>query len=210
MVSHCPSNKKSKSLNKPAMYCMICPSLLANLHQLLRFCSCFFSYFWPLVLPFPMPFPIYIVYQVLCLECLAFSAFLFTITTFISIVPKKISWPSPLGFPGASVIKNPPANSGDTDSIPGSGSSPGGGKGNSLPWSFLENHMNREAWQTTVHKLAKIWAQLSNSACIQARTTITCLSIISVQARVPPSMFCSYSPRKQHILTHRGCLIFVE
>ena len=72
MVSHCPSNKKSKSLNKPAMCCMICPSLLANLHQLLCFCSCFFSYFWPLVLPFPMPFPIYIVYQVLCLECLAF------------------------------------------------------------------------------------------------------------------------------------------
>ena len=34
-----------------------------------------------------------------------------------------------LGFPGGSVVKNPPANAGDTGSIPGSGRSPGGGNG---------------------------------------------------------------------------------
>ena len=43
------------------------------------------------------------------------------------------------GFPGGSVIKNPPASAGDTrdmDSIPGSGRSPGGGNGNPLQYSF--------------------------------------------------------------------------
>ena len=37
-----------------------------------------------------------------------------------------------LGFPGVSVVKNPPANAGDMDLIPGSGRSPGEGNGNPL------------------------------------------------------------------------------
>ena len=37
-----------------------------------------------------------------------------------------------MGIPGGSVIKNPPANAEDTDSIPGSERSPGEGSGNSL------------------------------------------------------------------------------
>ena len=48
----------------------------------------------------------------------------------------------------ALVIKNPPANAGDTrdtGSIPGSGRSPGGGLGNPLQYSCLENPMNRGA-----------------------------------------------------------------
>ena len=36
-----------------------------------------------------------------------------------------------VGFPGGSVVKNPPANAGEVGSIPGSGSSPGEGNGNS-------------------------------------------------------------------------------
>ena len=36
------------------------------------------------------------------------------------------------GFPGGSVVKNPPATTGDTGLIPGSGRSPGGGNGNPL------------------------------------------------------------------------------
>ena len=35
-----------------------------------------------------------------------------------------------MGFPGGSVVKNPPANAGDAGSVPGSGRSPGGGHGN--------------------------------------------------------------------------------
>ena len=41
-------------------------------------------------------------------------------------------------FPGGSVVKNLPANAGDTGSIPGSGSLPGEGKGNPLQYSCLE------------------------------------------------------------------------
>ena len=39
------------------------------------------------------------------------------------------------GFPGGSAVKNPPANAGDTGSIPGSGRSPGEGNGNPLDYS---------------------------------------------------------------------------
>ena len=42
-----------------------------------------------------------------------------------------------LGFPGGSVVKNPPANAGDTGSIPGLGRSPGEGNGNPLQYSSL-------------------------------------------------------------------------
>ena len=52
------------------------------------------------------------------------------------------------------VVKNPPANAGDLrDSglIPGLGRSPGGGNGNPLQYSFLENPMDREAWWAAVH-----------------------------------------------------------
>ena len=47
------------------------------------------------------------------------------------------------------VVKNPPANAGDrrdVGSIPGSGRSPAGGRGNPLQYSWLENPMNRGAW----------------------------------------------------------------
>ena len=57
-----------------------------------------------------------------------------------------------LGFPGGSVVKNPPANAGevgDAGSIPGLGRSLGGGNGNPLQYSCLRNAMDRGAWQAT-------------------------------------------------------------
>jgi len=51
-----------------------------------------------------------------------------------------------LGFPGGSVVKNPPANAEDTGSIPGWGRSPGEGNGSSLQYSYLEDPMDRGAW----------------------------------------------------------------
>ena len=57
-------------------------------------------------------------------------------------------------------MKNPPANAGDTgeeDLIPGSERSPGGGHGNPLQYSCLENPMDRGA---TVHRVTKSWTQL--------------------------------------------------
>ena len=61
-------------------------------------------------------------------------------------------------FPGVSSGKEPAANAGDIrhlGSIPGLGRSPGGGHGNPLQYSYLENPLNRGAWQATVHGLAK-------------------------------------------------------
>jgi len=70
-----------------------------------------------------------------------------------------------LGFSGASVVKNLPANAGDTKGtgpIPGSGRSPGGGNGTPLQYSWLGNPMDRSALQTTVHGVAKSQTQLSS------------------------------------------------
>ena len=55
------------------------------------------------------------------------------------------------GFPGGLVVKNLPADTGDMDSIPGLGRSPGEGNGNPLQYSFLGNPMDRGTWQVTAH-----------------------------------------------------------
>ena len=63
------------------------------------------------------------------------------------------------------VVKNLLASAGDIRDmglIPGSGRSPGGGHGNPLQYSCLENPMGRGAWQATVHEVAKTRTQLSN------------------------------------------------
>ena len=62
------------------------------------------------------------------------------------------------------MVKNPPANAGDTRDaglIPRLGRSPGGGSGNQLQYSRLENSMDRGAWPATVHVAAKKQMQLS-------------------------------------------------
>ena len=59
-------------------------------------------------------------------------------------------------FPRTLVVKNPPANVGDTGdpgSIPGLGRSSGGGHGKPLQYSTLENPVERGAWWTTVHSV---------------------------------------------------------
>ena len=64
-----------------------------------------------------------------------------------------------LGFPGGSVVKNQSinaGNAGDTGLVPGSGRAPGGGNGNPLQYSCLENRMDRGAWPTTVHGSQRI------------------------------------------------------
>ena len=66
------------------------------------------------------------------------------------------------GIPSGSIVKNLPANAGDTRDmglIPGSGRFPGGGHGNPFQYSCLENYMNGEAWLSTVHGVAKILAE---------------------------------------------------
>ena len=59
-------------------------------------------------------------------------------------------------FPAGSLMKNLPANArNDAGSIPGSGTSPGGGHGNPLQYSCLENPKDRGAWRAAVHGLTE-------------------------------------------------------
>ena len=76
----------------------------------------------------------------------------------------QISW----GFPGGTVVKNPPANAGDVRDmglIPGSGRSSGGGNGNPLQYSCLENSMDRGAW----------WAELKVGRAAENLCVCVCL-----------------------------------
>ena len=61
-------------------------------------------------------------------------------------------------FPGGSDGKDSACNVGDPD---GSGRSPGGGHGNPLQYSCLENPKDRGAWWSTVYEVTKSWTQLS-------------------------------------------------
>ena len=61
------------------------------------------------------------------------------------------------------MVKNLSASATDirgAGSIPGSGRSPGGGHGNPLQYSFLENPMDRGAWWARVHSIAKTQTRL--------------------------------------------------
>ena len=65
----------------------------------------------------------------------------------------------------ALVVKNLPVNAGDIrdmGSIPRLGRSPGGGNGNPLQYSCLENSMDRGTWWATVHGVTKSWTRLSD------------------------------------------------
>ena len=63
------------------------------------------------------------------------------------------------------MVKNLPADTGDMRDVglnPGSGRSLGGGNGNPLQYSYLENPMNRGAWWATVYEVAKSQILLSD------------------------------------------------
>ena len=70
-------------------------------------------------------------------------------------------------FPGDAMVKNLPGKSGDTGDVGlilGSGRFPGGGNGNPLQYSCLENPMDRKAWRAIVHGVTKesntTWSEL--------------------------------------------------
>ena len=72
--------------------------------------------------------------------------------------------PNPIsaGLPSGSAVRNLPANVGDVGSISGLERSPGGGNGNPLLYSCLENPMDRGAWRATVQGVTESWTWLSN------------------------------------------------
>ena len=68
-----------------------------------------------------------------------------------------------VGFSGGSDNKKINlCNAGYTGSIPGLGRFPGGGHGNPLQYSFLENSTDRGAWRAVVHRVSKSWTPLSD------------------------------------------------
>ena len=82
-------------------------------------------------------------------------------------MPVYHSW----GFPGGSVVKNPPAHAGDLGSIPGSGRSPGDGNGNPLQDSRLENPTDRGIWQGTVQRVTEV-SEVTEHACMSKYFTV--------------------------------------
>ena len=78
-----------------------------------------------------------------------------------------------MGFPGGTSGKNPSANAGDirdADSIPGSGRYPGGGHGNPLQYSCLENPMDRGVCWATVHRVAELDTTEATNTHTRVRT----------------------------------------
>ena len=81
------------------------------------------------------------------------------------------------------MVENLPASARDARDvglIPGSGRCPGGGNGNPLQYSCLENSMDRGAWWATAHGVAKSWTRLRHehmNKCSSAGTMITIVNI---------------------------------
>ena len=77
------------------------------------------------------------------------------------------------------LMKNLPANAGDTGLISGPGRSPGEGNGNPLQYSFLENSMDRGAWLATVHGVVK--SQTTIDPSIHPPTPSIYLSVSQIE-----------------------------
>ena len=76
------------------------------------------------------------------------------------------------------MVKNIPANTGDTGSIPGSGRSPGGEHGNPLQYSCLGNPVDAGAWWATAHGVTKSQTRLKQFST-HARRMTTDIQIFS-------------------------------
>ena len=105
--------------------------------------------------------------------CTIYLCSLYYTWEFVLLIPLPLDCPYPssfsplvtasLGFPGGSVIKNPPANAGGVGLISGLVRFPGGGNGNPLQCSCLGNPMDRGAYRATVHAWGcKSWTWFSN------------------------------------------------
>ena len=73
----------------------------------------------------------------------------------------------------------------DVDSVPGSGRSPGGGNGNPLQYSYLENTRDGGAWRATVYEVAKSRTQLSDRA-----DTARVKRYLEIRRAFPPKEQC--------------------
>ena len=96
--------------------------------------------------------------------------------------------PPPSNTKVALLVKILLAKAGEAYSIPGSGRSPGGGHGNPLQYSCLENLMDRGAWRTTVHRVSKCWTRLKR---LSTQTTQIFFPFIFISWRLITLQYCS-------------------
>ena len=73
------------------------------------------------------------------------------------------------------MVKNLPANAGDTGSIPGSGKAHGEGNGNPIHCSYLRNPMDREAWQATVDRVTE---ESDMTQPLNSKHVVACSSVV--------------------------------
>ena len=104
----------------------------------------------------------------------------------------RLSTPVFLGFPGGSDGKESTCNVGDLGWIPGLGRSPGGGHGNPLQYSCLENPTGRGAWRATAHGVRK---SLYDQETKQALLTASLLCIPHCIKRIVRECFDSLKCR---------------
>ena len=105
----------------------------------------------------------------------------------------------------ALVVKNPPANAGDSGLIPGFGRPPGEGNGNPLQNSCLDNSTDREAWWPTIFGDAKSQTWLS-----EEHSTFTFLSL-SYHSSLPfPHSHKRTKVRKEYVSHSSSVSLFEE
>ena len=112
------------------------------------------------------------------------------------------------GFPGDPVVKNLPANAGDTGSIPGSGRSPGEGNGNPLQYSCLENPCTEEPGGATVQGVTKRRYDWAHTHSKVTGEKIISNPFISVYASKPPDL--KVKEKKWNCLLQQKSMLFKE
>ena len=94
---------------------------------------------------------------------------------------------------------------GESGSIPGSGRHPGGGSGNPLQYSWLENPMDRGAWRATVHGVTKSRLRPSNEA--HMRAIFHCICVLRFLYPFICRWTCRLSPcLVSNATTNIGCM----
>ena len=91
------------------------------------------------------------------------------------------------------MVKNPSANTRDAGSTPGLGRSPGEANGDPLQYFCLENPMDREAWWTTVHGVAKSHTRLSDFTFFLLSPTGRCSKLGVLLLMTDQSLLPSFS-----------------
>ena len=108
--------------------------------------------------PSPLPFYYLFIYiNIFLMWTIFFKPLLNFVTGFL--VLRFIFLAQGMWDLGGSMVKNTPANAGDTGSTPGLTRSPGGRHGNPVQYSCLGNPMDRRAWRAAVHGVTESQAQ---------------------------------------------------